>query len=123
VAAAFNELGRKIKDHYQTSGEAGPDDEEVKEAFKTIAGAWDRVVESIGSAFRDPELKAQVRSTGSAIAKAVGTAFNDAGKEIRKAVDRTDKAVDEAVDSAREELPPDPFDPAPFDGSEEGPAA
>lgn len=81
----FGELGRKIRETYRrVSDEDGPDEDEIRDAFGTLAGAWDQVAGSVSAALQDPEVRQRVKDAASAFATAVGRTISDLGTELRE---------------------------------------
>lgn len=96
MSEQFASLGRRLKDTYrQTAGEEGPSEEEVKTAFRTLGGAWDRLAETIGTAARDEQLRENVKQAATGFFEAIGAAFSDLGAELRKT--RLGRAADREV--------------------------
>ena len=88
-------LGETIKDTYRrVSADGGPSEEEIRQAFSTLLGAWDQVAESVGSALRDPEIQQRLRTAASSLATAVGNTISELGTELgsREQADGTDAA-------------------------------
>jgi len=78
-------LGRKLRDTYQQSmTESPPDQEEIKAALRTLGNAWEKVVQAVGTAARDEEVKANMKNAATGFFEAVGTAFSELGAEIRR---------------------------------------
>ena len=88
-------MGDKLREQYkELVGDEGPSEDQVRDALKTLGTAVQSVVESVGAALRDPEVRSQVKEAAAGFASAVGQTFNDLGDEIRKAPD-TSPAPDE----------------------------
>jgi len=80
----FHELGDQLKDTYRkAASEEGPSEEEIKDAFGTLASAWSRVADSVSSALGDPVVRQRLKDAGSAFATAVGRTISDLGDELR----------------------------------------
>jgi hypothetical protein len=80
----FHELGDQLKDTYRkVASDGGPSDEEIKDAFGTLASAWGQVAGSVSSALQDPEVRQRLKDAGSAFAAAVGRTISDLGDELR----------------------------------------
>jgi len=82
----FHELGDQLKGTYKTvASDGGPSEEEIKDAFDTLATAWSQVAESVSSALQDPEVRRLLKDAGNALAAAVGRTISDLGEELRDA--------------------------------------
>lgn len=80
----WSDLGDRLKDTYrQASSDDGPSEEEIKDAFGTLVGAWSQVADSISNALGDPEVRQRLKDAGSAFATAVGRTMSDLGEELR----------------------------------------
>lgn len=85
VETEFSELGDQLKDTYRrVRSEGGPTEGEVKEAFSTLASAWNQVAASVSSAIQDPEVRQKLKDAGSAFATAVGRTISDLGDELKE---------------------------------------
>lgn len=81
----FNELGDQLKDTYrQAASDTGPSEDEIKDAFGTLASAWNQVAGSVSAALQDPEVRQRLKDAGSAFATAVGNTFSELGTELRE---------------------------------------
>lgn len=81
----FSELGDQLKDTYRrASTENGPSEEEIKDAFGTLANAWNQVAGSVSAALQDPEVRQRLKDAGSAFAAAVGNTISELGTELRE---------------------------------------
>ena len=79
----LSELGRKLRDLYRSvSDESGPDEEEIKDAFGVLAGAWNQVATTLGNAMRDPEVRGHVRAAIGSLAEAVGATLAGLASEL-----------------------------------------
>lgn len=79
----FNELGDQLKDTYRrVAPEDGPSEDDIKDAFSTLAGAWSQVAGSVSSALQDPEVRQRLKDAGSAFATAVGRTISELGNEL-----------------------------------------
>jgi len=80
----FHELGDRLKDTYRkVASDGGPSEDEIKDAFGTLANAWTQVAESVSAALQDPELRHRLKDAGSALATAVGRTIADLSEELR----------------------------------------
>ncbi|MGH8923798.1 MAG: hypothetical protein ACREA0_07825 [bacterium] len=81
----FASLREKLKDTYrQQPDEDGPSDDEVREAFHTLGRAWDRLTEAVGTAVRDEGVRQQAKGAATGFFEAVGAAFSQFGRELRR---------------------------------------
>jgi hypothetical protein len=87
VRVELDGAGGRFRDIYQrvSSGE-GPSESELRDAFSTIAGAWDQVSETFTTAMSDPDLRMQLRRALSSLATAVGNTLTELGDELSHAV-------------------------------------
>lgn len=80
----FTELGDQLKDTYRkVSSDGGPSEDEIKDAFGTLAGAWNQVAGSVSSALQDPEVRQKLKDAGGAFATAIGRTISELGDELR----------------------------------------
>jgi hypothetical protein len=85
VSSEFGSLGDRLKTTYRrVASDKGPSEEEIKEAFTTLVGAWDQVAESVSTALRDPETREHLKKAASSFAAALGTTISDLGDEFKK---------------------------------------
>ena len=64
------------------AAEAGPSEEEIRDAFGTLLGAWDRVAESVSTALQDPEVREKLKDAAGSFAVAVGNTISELGTEL-----------------------------------------
>jgi hypothetical protein len=84
VSSEFSSLGDRLKDTYRrVASDTGPTEEEIKEAFATLAGAWDQVAASFSTALNDPATRAHLKKAATSFAAALGTTITDLGDGIR----------------------------------------
>lgn len=57
----------------------------MRDAFATLAGAWNQVAGTVGTVLQDPDLRAQLKLAASSVAKAVGTTISELGAELNRA--------------------------------------
>lgn len=89
VSSEFGQLKDRIAGAYRrVADENGPSEDEIKQAFVTLAGAWDQVAESVGAALRDPDVREQIKSAASSFATALGVTMSELGTELRDSRDR-----------------------------------
>lgn len=95
----FASLREKLADTYrQQPGEAGPSDDEVRDAFHTLGRAWDRLTDAVGTAVRDEGVRQQAKQAATGFFEAVGAAFSQLGSELRRT--RTDESSDPGMPPA-----------------------
>ena len=81
----FRSLGGRLKETYrEVADEHGPSEDEIKDAFGTLMGAWDQVSESVATALSDPEVRQRVKDAVGSFASAIGSTVSDLGAELRK---------------------------------------
>lgn len=98
----FGDLGQRIKETYRkVASEDGPTEEEIKEAFGTLIGAWDQVAGSVSTALQDPEVRARLKAAATSFATAVGTTISELGDELRES-DGRDATSSEYPDGSAE---------------------
>lgn len=84
VGSEFKTLGGQLRDTYrQVADENGPSEDDVRDAFATLARAWGQVAGAVGDALRDPDVRANLKSAVSSFATAIGTTISDLGNELR----------------------------------------
>jgi hypothetical protein len=85
ATADFSGIGRRLKETYRkVADERGPSEDEIKQAFATLAGAWDQVAESVTTALQDPAIREQLKEAVGSFASAVGSTVTDLGSELRR---------------------------------------
>lgn len=86
-------LTAALKAHYQDLvGEAGPTQETVGEALRTLGHAAQSMTESLGRSLRDPETRARMKETAASFLAAVARTFDDLGEELRSPDDEEPEA-------------------------------
>ena len=94
-------LGRKLRDTYErTIGEAGPDQDDVKAALRTLGNAAEKLAQAVGAAARDAEVRTTMKNAATGFFEAVGAAFSDLGSDLRRSTSPDD------ADPASEPAPP-----------------
>jgi hypothetical protein len=84
ASVAWSSLKDRLWNAYrQAATDAGPKEEEVKDALSTLAGAWDQVAASFSAALSDPDTRASLKRAASSFAAALGTTVSGLGDEIR----------------------------------------
>lgn len=102
VQDEFGDLSQRLKETYQkVASDRGPSEEEIKQAFGTLVGAWDQVAESVSSALQDPEVRHHLKAAASSLAAALGDTISELGNELRGDRRATNSA--EASDENEEE--------------------
>jgi hypothetical protein len=83
MAAGWSDIGNRLRTRYHdVVGDDGPSEAEVRHALRTLGTAAQAVVDSLGSAIRDPEIRSQVKEAAADFASVVGQTFSDLGREI-----------------------------------------
>lgn len=78
-------LGDRLKSTYRTvASEGGPSEEEIREAFSTLMGAWNQVAGSVSTALQDPEVREKLKDAASSFAAAMGNTLSELGAELRE---------------------------------------
>ena len=112
MAEQVSSIGRKLRDTYQQSmTEAGPDQQEIKAALRTLGNAWEKLAQAVGAAARDEEVRVQMKNAATGFFEAVGAAFSELGSELRRSKsDETssDRLTDDYRESAPSERGDDP---------------
>ena len=80
-AGIRDELRSKYRD---VAGEDGPSEDQVREALNTLGGAAQRLVESVGDAARDPEMRGKLKEVAASLVTALGRTFEDLGDELKR---------------------------------------
>lgn len=85
VTEEFGGLSQRLKDTYRRiADDHGPSEEDIKDAFSTLAGAWDQVAQSVTTAMQDPVVREHMKDAASSLATALGTTISELGVELRK---------------------------------------
>lgn len=85
VSNEFGDLRDRLKETYrQAADDRGPSENEVKDAFSTLAGAWSQVATSVTSALKDPDVRDQLKQAASSFAAALGTTISELGSELKE---------------------------------------
>lgn len=89
AADRFKTLGEKLREQYrEIAGDEGPSEGEVKDAFRTLGSAFERVMDAVGSAFRNPDVRDQTKQAASSLVSALGATFEELGEELKRATKR-----------------------------------
>jgi hypothetical protein len=84
VGGDLSDLVRRLKDAYRSASEdRGPSEEEIRNAFGTLIGAWDKVAEAVSAALTDPEVRARLKEAASSFAAALGATITDLGEKLK----------------------------------------
>lgn len=86
VGARLNGLGLKLKYHLEQA--AGEERETMTDALKALASSIDQAFDAVRNAAKDPAMKDDVKSVGSALSDAVTNTLSDVGDDLRKALHR-----------------------------------
>lgn len=98
----FGDFGERLKETYRNvASEDGPSEEEIREAFGTLIGAWDQVAGSVSTALQDPEVRARLKAAASSFANAVGNTISELGDELLES-DGRDTSGSEDPDGSAE---------------------
>ena len=80
----FGGLGDRLRATYRkVANGGGPSEQEIKDAFGTLLGAWDQVAESVTSALGDAEVRQRLKTATASLAAAVGATISQLGSELR----------------------------------------
>lgn len=71
-------LTDKLRTTYRRAAdESGPSEDEVRDALRTLAGAWNQLAGSVGTAIQDPEVKRHLKKAASSLVNAVGASLSE----------------------------------------------
>ncbi len=85
VGERWSEIREELKLRYrEVAGDEGPSEEAVRDAFTTLGGAAQRLMESVGDAARDPEMRGQLKDVAASLVAALGRTFEDLGEELKR---------------------------------------
>lgn len=85
VSDELGDLKDRLADAYRkVANDHGPTEDEIREAFATLAGAWDQVAESVTTALRDPGVRDKLKTAAATFASALGTTVTELGTELRE---------------------------------------
>jgi hypothetical protein len=89
AAERMRALGEKLKAQYRDmAGDEGPTEGEVRDAFRTLGSAFERVLDAVSAAFRDPDVREQTKQAAASFVSALGATFDELGDELRRATRR-----------------------------------
>ncbi len=126
VGSRFSALGQNLRTHFDQARTTAPadaspadaaaaaaDNDRVREALHKLGDALDGVIDAVGSAVKDPAVKADVKQVGSALSNALSSSFAEVSDDLRKAFRRATHHDGEG--------PPAPADPPPPTSANEPP--
>lgn len=61
----------------RVADETGPSEAEVREAFTTLAGAWNQLAGAVGVAIQDQEVRDHLKKAASSLANAVAASLSE----------------------------------------------
>jgi phage tail tape-measure protein len=88
VGARFNDVGSKLKQHFEQARAEGATDA-LKDALRDLGAALDGAVEAVASAAKDQSITDDMRKAGQSLVNAVGKSFADVSEDLRNAFSRT----------------------------------
>jgi len=81
----------------RAADESGPSEDQVRDALRTLAGAWNQLAGSVGTAIQDPEVKRHLKKAASSLVNAVGASLSELtptpGEETDEETDDYEGAV------------------------------
>ncbi|HEX6945862.1 MAG TPA: hypothetical protein VF246_00700 [Acidimicrobiia bacterium] len=81
----IGELGRRLRDLYRSvADDEGPTEDDIRDAFSTLAGAWNKVATTFGNALQDPGVRRHLRTAVGSLADAVGATVSGLAAEISR---------------------------------------
>jgi hypothetical protein len=84
VSSEFGELKSRLADTYRrVANDHGPTEDEIREAFSTLAGAWDQIAESVTTALKDPDVQEKLKDAAGSFATAFGATMSELGSVLR----------------------------------------
>jgi hypothetical protein len=101
AADRMRALGARLKDQYRDMvGDEGPSEGDVRDAFRTLGSAFERVLDAVSSAFRDPDVREQTKQAAASFVSALGATFDELGDELRRATRRGEHEAEPADEEA-----------------------
>lgn len=86
-------LTDKLRTTYRRAADqSGPSEDQVRDALRTLAGAWNQLAGSVGTAIQDPEVKRHLKKAASSLVNAVGASLSEL---IPTSDDHTDENTDD----------------------------
>lgn len=84
MSSEFEELKGRLADTYRrVSNDHGPTEDEIRQAFATLAGAWDQVAESVTTALKDPDVQERLKDAAGSFATAFGVTLSELGSVLK----------------------------------------
>jgi hypothetical protein len=81
----WGDVGDGLRRRYRDLvGDRGPTEDDLRDALRTLGDAARSVADSVGSAMRDPEVRAQVKEAAASLVSALGATFEELGDELRR---------------------------------------
>lgn len=81
----FTELTERLRERYRSmAGDDAPSEEQIREALQTLGSAAETMVESVGDAARDPQVRSQVKDAAAGFVSAIGQTLAQLGDELRR---------------------------------------
>lgn len=105
ASSDLSSLGDRLRDTYRrVASEGGPSEDELKQAFTTLFGAWEQLAASLSTALNDPDTRAHLKRAAGSFAAALGATITDLGSEFDgKAPAHDDEPVEpDAVEGERQ---------------------
>lgn len=92
VSDELGELKGRLADTYRrVANDHGPSEDEIRQAFATLAGAWDQVAESVTTALKDPDVQEKLKNAAGSFATAFSVTLSELGSELRGSNDGSDE--------------------------------
>jgi hypothetical protein len=83
VGGRLEQLGLKLKLHYEQATGAPEGDGELRQALDELREAVDKTFDAVGNAVRDPAVKEDAREVARALRGALATTFAEASDDLR----------------------------------------
>ena len=81
----FSELTDRLRERYRSvAGDDGPSEDQVRQALQTLGNAAKAMVDSVGSAVQDPQVRSQVKDATAGFISAIGKTLGQLGDELRR---------------------------------------
>jgi hypothetical protein len=81
----FSELTDRLRERYRSAaGEEGPSEDQVRQALQTLGNAAQAMVDSVGTAARDPQVHTQVKDAAAGFISAIGQTLGQLGDDLRR---------------------------------------
>lgn len=95
----------------RAADESGPSEDQVRDALRTLAGAWNQLAGSVGTAIQDPEVKRHLKKAASSLVNAVGASLSELRPTPEADADRDTR--EDSADSPHDEEGAVTTDPGP----------